>query len=141
MFFHRENCVCEWALPVARVFLSALFIISGIGKILAFEQTVSFVTSVGLPLPLLLVIIAIVIEIGGGLSVLFGYKVFWGANSLALFALLTAVIFHNNIGNPLQQAIFLKNVAIAGGLIYVAHFGSGMLSIENKEMSPMVVPK
>ena len=62
-------------------------------------------------------------------------KIYWGANILALYTLVMALIFHREFSDQAQMVNFMKNLAIAGGLFYVAHFGAGKWSIDNKGSS------
>ena len=114
---------------------------SGIAKIFNFEGTAGYIASVGLPFPELGVIVAIVIEVLGGLSILFGFKMYWGANLLAIYTLIAAVIFHRDFADQNQMIHFMKNLAIAGGLLYAAHFGAGIWSIDNKKSSEIPPPQ
>ena len=115
----------------ARIFLSVIFLRSGIGKILDFAGTQQQIAGKGIPLALagLLAVGAIVFELAGGLSVLLGYKARWGAIALIVFLVPTTLIFHTNFAEELQVIQFLKNLAIVGGLLMVVYFGSGPVSV------------
>lgn len=117
---------------VARVFLAAIFIKSGIDKITNFGGTQQIMASKGIPLTVLFLIGTIIVEIGGGLSVLLGYKARWGAIALFLFLIPTTLIFHGNVADKLQMIQFMKNLAIMGGLLMVYYFGSGSLSVDSQ---------
>lgn len=110
--------------PVARAFLGALFLISGAFKIAGFSGVAGYMASAGLPLVPVLLVITIAIEVGAGLSLITGWKAFYGATVLALFLIPTTVIFHAfwsadaaNFSNQLTN--FLKNLAILGGMLLV----------------------
>lgn len=110
--------------PVARAFLGALFLISGAFKIAGFSGVAGYMASAGLPLVPVLLVITIAIEVGAGLSLITGWKAFYGATILALFLIPTTVIFHAfwsadaaNFSNQLTN--FLKNLAILGGMLLV----------------------
>ena len=118
---------------IARILVGGMFVMAGISKITGFAGTVAFATSVGLPAPQLAIIIAILIEILGGLSVLLGYRIKWGAGALALFTIAAAVIFHADFANQMQQTLFVKNLAITGALLYMMRFGAGLLSLDAKK--------
>lgn len=113
-------------LNVGRVLLSSLFILGGINKIINFGATAESMTQVGLPFASLLLPLVIVLELGGGLVVALGKKgVFPVATALALFTLATNLVFHDfwavtGREAELQLSLFFKNVAIAGGLLFVA---------------------
>lgn len=117
---------------LGRVLLAALFILSGIGKIAAPGMTQSYIADAGLPLPLLVYLSAVVIEIGGGALLVLGYRVRLAALMLAAFTLAAAIGFHLRFSDPNQIVHFLKNIAIIGGLFQVAAFGSGDLSLDSR---------
>jgi putative oxidoreductase len=110
---------------VGRVLVSTLFLLSALGKITGWSTTAGYMASKGMPLVPFFLAAAILIELGGGLSVLTGFQARWGALALAAFLIPTTLIFHNfwAFHGPEQQAQminFLKNVAIMGGLLQVA---------------------
>jgi putative oxidoreductase len=76
--------------------------------------------------------VAVAIELGGGLLLIAGYRARYVAVALALFALATAMSFHTNFADQNQMIHFLKNVMMAGGLLQIAAFGAGALSIDNR---------
>lgn len=117
----------------ARIFLSVIFLRSGIGKILDFGGTQQQIAGQGMPLALagLLAAGAIIFELAGGLSVLLGYKARWGAIALIIFLVPTTLIFHTNFAEEMQVIQFLKNLAIVGGLLMVVYFGSGPVSVDS----------
>ncbi len=124
--------------PLAgRLLVAYIFIVAGWGKITGFEGTVGYIESVGLPLPVMAAVVAIIVEVGGGLMLAVGYKARWAAAALALFTLVTAFVFHNYWAMPpeqvqIQSIMFMKNLAIAGGLLYILVHGSGPLSLERR---------
>ncbi len=85
----------------------------------------------GVPLALtgLLLVSSIIMELGGGLSVLLGYKARWGAIALIIFLVPTTLIFHTNFAEEMQVIQFVKNLAIVGGLLMVVYLGSGPVSL------------
>jgi putative oxidoreductase len=118
-----------------RVLLAVIFIISGFGKIPGFEGTVGYIASKGLPMPQLVAVGTIVVELGGGILLAIGYKARWAALALAVFTLLAAILFHNfwaveAAQKMAQQINFLKNVAITGGMLMVFAFGPGRYSVD-----------
>ena len=122
---------------LGRILLAALFIPAGISKLTGFAGTVGYIGSVGLPLPALGAVLAIVVELGFGVLLLVGFKTRWVALALALFTLAAGVFFHNYWAMPadkafINQLMFMKNVAIAGGLLGFVAFGAGRLSIDKK---------
>jgi len=115
---------------VGRLFIAFIFIASGLGKIAAPGATQGYIAAVGLPLPMISYLIAILVELAGGIVILIGYQARITGLVLAAFTLATAVIFHTNFADQDQMIHFLKNVAIAGGLLQVAAFGAGALSLD-----------
>lgn len=119
---------------VGRFLLALIFVLSGWGKITGFEGTVAYMASKGMPFPQFLLPGAIIVELGGGLALMLGWKARWAALALFLFCIPTALVFHNFWAVPPEQAQnqmihFLKNLAIMGGLLYVVAFGPGPFSI------------
>ena len=117
---------------VGRVMLAALFILSGFGKITAAESTQGYIASVGLPLPFLSYLIAVVVELGGGLLLLIGFQTRIVSLGIAAFSLVAAVVFHHDFADQNQMVHFLKNIAISGGLLQIAAFGAGALSLDGR---------
>ncbi len=120
---------------VGRVLLAAIFIWSGLGKLGGFAGTVGYIESTGLPAAQLLAVIAIIIELGGGLLLVLGWKARWGAAALFVFSFLAAIFFHRywTVAPDqayMQQINFMKNLAMMGGLLYVVAYGPGPLSID-----------
>lgn len=121
---------------VGRILLATIFIVSGLGKIAAPEATQGYIASVGLPAPLLGYLAAIAIELGGGALLVAGYRTRVVAAGLAVFSIVSALIFHHALGDQNQLFHFLKNLAMAGGLVQVAAFGAGAFSIDNRKQAP-----
>lgn len=115
-----------------RVMISPLFLLSGWGKVSAPTATIGYIGSVGLPLAVLGFAIAVVIEIGGGLALLLGYRARIAATLMAVFSIAAAFGFHRNFADPNQIVHFMKNVAIAGGLLQILAFGAGRFSLDAK---------
>ena len=117
-----------------RILLGLLFLVSGFGKIAGFDGTVGYISAQHLPLPALVAVLTIVVEVGGGLALVTGLWTRQAALVLAGFTLLTAFVFHGFWSAPdaakaMQQIQFLKNLSIAGGLLVLAAFGPGSLSV------------
>lgn len=121
---------------VGRILLAAIFIVSSLGKIAAPEATQGYIASVGLPVPLLSYLASIAIELGGGVLLLLGYRTRVVAAGLAAFSIVSALIFHHALGDQNQLFHFLKNLAMAGGLIQVVAFGAGAFSLDNRKQVP-----
>ena len=115
---------------IGRVLLSAIFILSGFSKLAAPAMMVGYISSVGLPLPQLALAVAIIVEIGGGLALIAGYRTRTVAAVLAVFSVFTALAFHNALGGQNQFIHFFKNIAMAGGLLQLVAFGAGRFSLD-----------
>ena len=117
---------------LGRLLIAAIFVLSGVGKIMAPAGTQAYIASAGLPFPLLGYIAAVVVELGGGILLVLGYRTRLVAWIMAGFTLLAAACFHNHFADQNQMIHFMKNIAIAGGLLQVAAFGAGALSLDAK---------
>jgi putative oxidoreductase len=111
-----------------RTLIAAIFLISGLGKIAGYSGTVAYMESAGVPGALLLP--AIVFEIGGALAIIAGWWTKPAALALAAFSLVAGILFHGNFADQMQQIMFLKNVAIAGGFLFLAANGAGGWSLD-----------
>jgi putative oxidoreductase len=117
---------------IGRVLIGLPFAMSGLGKLAAFGPTTGMIAAVGLPLPPLAFIVAVALELGGGILLIAGYQVRPVALALAVFCVATGVAFHGNFADQNQMIHFLKNVMMAGGLLQIAAFGAGALSLDNR---------
>ena len=122
---------------IGRVLIALMFVPAGFGKLTGFAGVVGYIGSVGLPLPQLGAVIAIVVELGVGLMFLVGYKTRIAAIVLAVFTVAASIFFHNYWGMPadkafVNQLMFFKNIAVAGGLLAYAAFGAGRFSIDKR---------
>jgi putative oxidoreductase len=115
-----------------RLLIAALFLISGLGKIAAPAMMQGVIASAGLPFPLLALLIAIVIEVGGGILLILGYQSRIVASIMAVFAVAAALGFHRNFADQNAMVHFLKNISITGGLLQIAAFGAGSFSIDSR---------
>ncbi|GHC87009.1 LysR family transcriptional regulator [Pseudorhodoferax aquiterrae] len=122
---------------IGRILIAVLFIPAGFGKLTGFAGTVGYIGSAGLPLPQLGAALAIVVELGLGLALLVGFKTRLAAAVLAVFTLAASFFFHNYWALPadkamVQQLMFMKNVAITGGLLAFVAFGAGRFSVDRR---------
>jgi putative oxidoreductase len=122
---------------VGRILLAALFIKSGYSKIGGFDGTVAYIAAAGLPLPQVGAVVAIAVELLGGIALAIGFKTRWVALVIGIFTLVAAFFFHNYWAmapdRVLAQSIsFWKNVAITGGMLMVVAFGAGAYSLDRK---------
>jgi putative oxidoreductase len=115
-----------------RLLIGLPFAMSGLGKLAAYGPTTAMIAAVGLPVPPLAYAVAVAVELGGGLLLLAGYQARLVAIVLALFSIATAVSFHSNFADQNQMIHFLKNVMMAGGLLQIAAFGAGAISLDNR---------
>lgn len=113
----------------ARILLALIFIIAGWGKLGAgYAGTQQYMASMGVAGALLpLVIFA---ELGGGLGILFGALTRLAAGGLAVFCILSALFFHTDFANQMQFIMFMKNLAIAGGMLALVAHGAGAWSLD-----------
>lgn len=123
---------------VARILLALLFILAGINKIGGFAGTSGYIASKGLPVPDVLAVLTIIVEIGGGALLVIGYRTRWAALALAVFSILAALIFHNfwtmqGAAANLNQVQFMKNLSIAGGMLALVYFGAGPLAADRSK--------
>lgn len=122
---------------VARILLAAIFISAGLSKLGGFDGTVGYIASKGLPLPGLIAVLTIAVEVLGGIAIVIGYKARVAGLLLAIFTLLAGFIFHNFWAVPADQAyvqniMFMKNLSMAGGLLLLTVFGAGGYSLDAK---------
>ena len=120
---------------LGRILLAVMFVLSGLGKIAGFDGTVGYISSHGLPVPQLVAVLTICIELGGGLLLVVGFVTRYAALGMAVFTLLAALIFHNFWAAPEAQHMaqfinFMKNLSITGGMLVLAAFGAGAYSVD-----------
>lgn len=122
----------RYILLIGRIFIAFIFLMAGISKIGNPYGTQVYMASYGMPLTGLFLIGAIAIEILGSLSLIVGYRTKIGAWALIIFMIPTTLIFHTNFADQNQFIHFMKNVAMTGGLLYIATSGAGSLSIDER---------
>ncbi len=120
---------------LGRALLAAIFVYSGFGKITAFQDSVAYVAAAGLPMPKVMIVLAIVVEFVGGLALLIGFRARWAALAFVFILIVITPIFHNFWSAPAaevmsQQGNFIKNIAIIGGMLMVMAFGPGRYSVD-----------
>ena len=114
---------------VGRIFLSALFLIEGVGKLFTQEQVITYMEDYGVPG--ILFIPTVVLEILFPLLLIVGYKTRLAALVMALFTLTVAIIFHTDFSDGMQLIFFLKDLAIAGGFMIIIAYGSNKFSLDH----------
>ena len=115
---------------LARILISALFLLNGIFKFGNYDGTVEWMEGFGVPGILLLP--TIILEIVGPILIILGYKAKIAAGFLSLFCIATAVIFHNDFSDQMQLGSFLKNIALAGGFLFILVNGTKDFSLDRK---------
>ena len=124
------NQLQNFSAPVGRIFLSMIFVMSGLTKISQYAGTQGYMESMGVPgflLPLV-----IFTEVVAGLAVLLGWQARLAALGLAGFSVLSAILFHSDFSSQAEMTNFMKNITIAGGLLVIVAHGAGAFSIDNR---------
>lgn len=111
---------------LARIFLAYIFIVSGWGKITAYEATAGYMQAMGVPASLLPLVI--LVELGGGLAIVLGFQARLAGLGLAVFSILSAFLFHTA---PEEAVNFMKNFGLAGGFLYIMLYGAGKISLDH----------
>nr|WP_264048453.1 DoxX family protein [Methylobacterium sp. FF17] len=128
---HRTALPLIRFVPAAgRLLMGTIFLASGLSKLAAPAASLGYIKSAGLPLPQVALAVAIAVEVGGSLLLIAGYRARIVALVLALFSVVTALAFHTAFADQNQLIHFLKNLAMAGGLLQVVSFGAGGLSFD-----------
>jgi putative oxidoreductase len=123
---------------IARVLLALMFVLAGFGKLTGLEGTAGYIASKGLPMPMVLAVAVGLLELVAGVLLIVGWQARWAALALAVFTVVASVIFHNFWAMPaeqqmMQQLMFMKNLAVTGGLLLVFAFGAGALSLDARK--------
>jgi putative oxidoreductase len=116
--------------PMGRVLIAIIFVVSGFNKISSFEGTAGYMDNMGVPGVLLPLVI--VLEVIGGLAIILGWKTRLVAFLLAGFTILSAIIFHGNFADQTNMIMFMKNIAIAGGFLFLVGHGPGSYALDNR---------
>jgi putative oxidoreductase len=118
---------------LGRILFSSVFIMSAPGHFSG--DAIQMAASHGVPAANVLEPLSGIVALVGGLSVLVGYKGRLGAWLLILFLIPVTLVMHNfwAVHDPadakMQQMMFMKNIAILGGALFIAWFGTGPLSV------------
>jgi putative oxidoreductase len=115
---------------IGRILIAVIFLWSGFGKVTNFGGTVGYISSVGLPMPEVAAIVAIIVELIGGLCLLIGFQARLAALAIAIFTIAAGFSFHTNFADMTQMIMFFKNLAIAGGALQIFAFGAGAFSVD-----------
>ena len=116
---------------IGRIFISGVFLLSGFNKIRNYEGTIGWMESFGIPG--LLLIPAIILEILAPILIIIGYQTKIAAGALSLFCIATAFIFHNDFSEQMQLIAFMKNLALAGGLLFLSVNGAKGYCLDKKK--------
>jgi len=117
---------------LGRVLMSAIFIEGGWGKLTHLAGTAGYMASHQLPLPYVAAIVAVVVELGGGLAILAGLRTRIAALVLALWCVATAFVAHYHPEDTGQMIHFMKNICMAGGFLQLVAWGAGRLSVDRR---------
>ena len=117
---------------LGRVLISAMFLIAGYNKLMAVAGTAAYFGKLGFPMPEIMVWLTILIEIGGGLLFLIGWKTRWISALLVVFVVIASFMGHRFWVDPGQLNAFLKNMAIIGGLLMYLTYGPGSASVDRR---------
>ena len=115
---------------LGRLMIALIFLLSGLSKVTAYESTQGYMVAMGMPGTLLPLVI--VFEVVAALAIILGFKTRISAFLLAGFSLFTALAFHADLGDQTQFIMFMKNVAIAGGFLFLVANGPGPLALDNR---------
>jgi len=134
----------RWAPLLGRALLAAIFLVSGLAKFADFSTTVGYMQAQGVPAAEPLAVLAILIEIGAGVALLVGGATRLSAVILLLYMIPVTLIFHafwayTGMEQRMQLVNFLKNLAIMGGLTYIATYGPGLLALDTRRRNNVVV--
>ena len=116
-----------------RVLMSAIFLMAGISKLGSYAATQGYMESMGVPGILLPLVI--LLELGGGVTVLLGWQTRISAFLLAGFCIVSALIFHASFGDQMQSILFMKNLAMAGGFLFLVAGGAGAWSLDARRQA------
>lgn len=135
----------KYLAPLGRLLMCSIFLWSGVGKLTNFSGMAGYAAAHGMPAPSLAIVVAIIVEIIGGLAILVGFKTRWAAIVLAIYCIITGLVFHlpggmahAYDGTPEGYAAlgdminFYKNLVMAGGFLFVFGYGAGAFSVDNR---------
>lgn len=131
------NAIQQITPLLGRMLIAVVFVPAGFMKITGFAGTAGYMASKGLPMVNILLVLTIIIELGGGLMILLGWRASEAALVIFLFLIPVTIIFHGFWGiedtDGVQMRMFMKNLGIMGGLLIIAGLGSGPFSLDSKK--------
>jgi putative oxidoreductase len=133
----KVSAIQDLGALVGRVLMSAIFIWGGYQKLMDAAGTKAEIAGLGVPFPDIVWMVAVVVELVGGLALLLGVQTRLVALVLAVWCIATAWVAHSNFADPDMQIHFMKNVAMAGGFIVIAVFGGGAYTVERALAIPI----
>jgi putative oxidoreductase len=119
-----------FAAPIGRVLIAIMFVMSGLSKLSGYAGTQGYMESVGVPGILLPLVIAL--EVAGGIAIIVGWQTRLTALALAGFCVISAILFHANFGDQIQMIMFMKNIAISVGFLFLVANGPGAYALDNR---------
>lgn len=125
------NALSPIVMLVGRVLMAIIFIVAGLGKIGGIEGTQGYMEMMGVPGVLIYPTIAL--EVLGGLAILIGFQTRIAAFLLAGFTVLSGLLFHFDLSNQMEMNNLMKNLAIAGGFLFLIAHGPGKLSLDGRK--------
>ena len=135
----QNQNVSNGAALLGRIMLALIFVVSGFGKLTGYEGTAAYMAGAGLPAVTILLPLTILIELGGGLLLMIGWRTRMVATIMFLFLIPVTLVFHGSAADPAQarmQAIHLmKNISIMGGMLMLVAFGPGGWSVDGRKRS------
>jgi putative oxidoreductase len=128
---NRKMNMAALVQPLGRLMLALIFVLAGVEKVTDLAGTSAYMEAVGVPSALLWP--TILLEVLGGIAIAIGYKTALAALGLALFSIAAAVLFHSDFSDKMQMILFLKNIAMTGGLLILATSGATAYSLDRKK--------
>ena len=125
---------------LARLMLALMFVMAGASKFANLEGTAGYIASGGLPMPAVLAVLTAALELLGGLALALGFQARFAALALAVFTVVASLLFHKFWAVPaeqvmVQQLMFMKNIAVAGGLLFVFSLVAGPASLDDRRIA------
>ncbi len=123
---------------IARVLLALMFVLAGFSKLTNLDGTAGYIASGGLPFASVLAVVVGLLELLGGLAIIVGFQARWAALALGVFTIAASLLFHKFWAVPaeqqmVQQLMFMKNMAVAGGLFLLAALGAGSPAFDRQD--------